>query len=416
MNEPSEIGDISLDKDAIEFAVEFMRRMREHPDIPISLEPTPRQAIALPTFLSARWMREGFLTAQDLVVAAVVTSYAENQRIACEVAMEILSGKHAKEQECEQEEGQQERELVIEEQWQLFFEDMGQGRPEAAEDDSGSGSGPGEERFSDWVRKFQGDKEYRDRIRDFAEQISLENHCSQTGASYFKEDSGVFAGEKLGQLMPGDDYSLIDFEESIENILGSGRGLSEMRYEDFIVRERRGTRKAVVILEDISGSMRAGLDGSIMCAVMLLYALRKHEVALAFFEGNPYVIKEFFDRRPIEETIDDLFSAQTMFGTMGGNVLRWAREQLEVINGRYYEKTCIICSDMGFFDIKKVIREIELMKESEIKVVIILPPTFIYESSVEAVKEAGPIIARLGDASMAMFPEILSEALSGSTL
>jgi hypothetical protein len=69
---------------------------------------------------------------------------------------------------------------------------------------------------------------------------------------------------------------------------------------------------------------------------------------------------------------------------------------------------------MGFFDIEKVVAEIRTMKRASIKVVIILPPTFIYRSCVEAVEKAGPIIIELDDDKMAQFPEIVSEVFSRS--
>lgn len=40
-----------------EFALEFVERMRDHPDVPRQLEPTVRQAISIPALLSSRYMR-----------------------------------------------------------------------------------------------------------------------------------------------------------------------------------------------------------------------------------------------------------------------------------------------------------------------------------------------------------------------
>jgi len=414
MYELEDIKGLSLDIDVLNFTSEFIRRMREHPDVPSSLEPSTRQAIAIPTLLSGRRMRRGCIGAEDFVLAAVATSCVENQDIAYKVAMGILLGKQSEKRR--EEDG---KAYALD---KMGMEVDGRGRSEIPQfvekgkKVSGSGVGGGDERFLEWVRKFRGDKEYRRRIIEMAERISLacNSRCESTSASLVKEDSGILYGEKVRYFQPGDDPSLIDFEESIENIISQCKRLSEIRYEDFIVRERRGQRMAVVLLEDISGSMSQAIKYSMTYVAILLYAFRKHEIALGFFESNPYAVKEFFDKKSVEETIESVLSARTRGGTKGGHILRWARDQLEGIDERYYEKMCIVCGDMGFHDIEEVAAEIKRMRDAGIKVVIILPPaSTCYEFCVGMVENAKPIIVELDRDEMAKFPEIMSEVILG---
>jgi len=227
-----------------------------------------------------------------------------------------------------------------------------------------------------------------------------------------KEETGPLEGEMIRPFSWGDDSEMIDFEETLENLMSQGKRLSQASYDDFVVRERRGQRKSVVFLQDISGSMSDALKHSLIYAAMLLYALRKHEIALAFFESNDYIIKRFSDGQPVEGVIDALLSARPMTGTMGGAAVRWAREQLCKINGRYYERECLIFSDFGFFDKAKVADEIMEIRNMDIKVIIILPPSFIYQSSLNNVlNRTDCAVVQLDKAKVAKFPEVIGAVI-----
>jgi len=143
----------------------------------------------------------------------------------------------------------------------------------------------------------------------------------------------------------------------------------------------------------------------------LKHFLHRHEIAFAFFESDAYVIKEFSDRKSIDHLIDEMISAESMFGTMGANVLRWGRNQLAKVEGRYHERVCIIMSDLGFFDIPKVAAEIQMLKQMDTKVIIILPPAFIYRSSLDVIGKAGCTVIELDGENIARFPEIIGEVI-----
>ena len=70
------------------FAHEFVKRMRNTQEV--RAKPSVRQTQAIPQFLSARFFRNGDLSLDDFVEAAVYTSYPPDQDIARLIAEEIL--------------------------------------------------------------------------------------------------------------------------------------------------------------------------------------------------------------------------------------------------------------------------------------------------------------------------------------
>lgn len=71
-----------------EFSVEFIRRMRNHRDI-IQI-PSSRQVLSIPKLILARYYRNGTTTPNDFIEISVMTSYPDNQKLAKDLAFEIL--------------------------------------------------------------------------------------------------------------------------------------------------------------------------------------------------------------------------------------------------------------------------------------------------------------------------------------
>jgi hypothetical protein len=367
---------LSLGEDASYFVSEFISRMRNHPEI--GSKPSIRQGSAITALLLSRQMRKGGLSARDFLRSAVMTSLPENQAIAYGIAWEILFGRKEKQGGQEEKKGgeingmypsEEERKIGKTKPWE--------GKP------SGSGVGGGDEQIMEWWAKFHGDAEYRRRLMKKAERIILNSGSKSDYTFSTREEAGPLEGDMLRRFSPGDDPESIDYEETIEELVGQGRDLSQVRYDDFILRERRRQRKAAVILQDVSGSMDLGLKPSLLCAAILLCALRNHEIALALFEGNQYIIKRFFDKKPWEEVFDAILSAKlrAQGGTVGGKTLRWCKEELKKIDGRYWERECVIFSDFGFFDRGRVMAEIKEISDMGTRIIIFLPPIPVYRTA-----------------------------------
>ncbi|MFW9895264.1 MAG: hypothetical protein ACFFD7_05615, partial [Candidatus Thorarchaeota archaeon] len=71
-----------------EFAVEFIRRMRNHPDT-IQI-PSSRQVLSIPKLIVSRYYRKGFITPSDFIEISTVTSFPDNQKLAKDIAFEVL--------------------------------------------------------------------------------------------------------------------------------------------------------------------------------------------------------------------------------------------------------------------------------------------------------------------------------------
>ena len=363
--------------DALWFTSCFIPRMRAEEEVNFS--PTCRQSTSIPSLLSSSFLRKGFLTSRDLILAAVVTSKPEDQHTARRLALEILFGEEERE-----EAGEIVPDIVKTQQ-----------RPE--------GVSGGDQLFLEWLEKLRLDRDFLFKLKAMADEIQLWSDSKCDFNLLTREEVGPLEGEKLTTFCRGDDTELIDFEESLENLLAQGKEPALLRYEDLIIRQRRGQRKAVVILQDVSASMRHALRYSKIYGAILLYALQKHELAFAFFESNDYVIKQFFDKVPIEEAIASMLAAGTKMGTMGEYALRWARQQFGKIDGRYHERECIILSDLGFDDIEEVAAEIKRLTQMDVRVSIILPPAYIYRSCLDAVKNLHCSIVEMDAGKMESF-------------
>jgi Mg-chelatase subunit ChlD len=71
-----------------EFAVEFIRRMRKHPDT-IQI-PSSRQVLSIPKLIVSRYYRKGYVTPNDFIEISTVTSFPDNQNLAKDIAFEVL--------------------------------------------------------------------------------------------------------------------------------------------------------------------------------------------------------------------------------------------------------------------------------------------------------------------------------------
>ena len=61
-----------------EYAVEFVRRMRNHPDI-VQM-PSSRQVLSIPKLILARFYRKGATNPNDFIEISAMTSFPDNQK------------------------------------------------------------------------------------------------------------------------------------------------------------------------------------------------------------------------------------------------------------------------------------------------------------------------------------------------
>lgn len=71
-----------------EFAVDFIRKMRNNPDI-VQI-PSSRQVLSIPKLILSRYYRKGTISPNDYIEISVVTSFPDNQELAKDIAFQIL--------------------------------------------------------------------------------------------------------------------------------------------------------------------------------------------------------------------------------------------------------------------------------------------------------------------------------------
>jgi hypothetical protein len=276
-------GDTSVDITAIpQFAQGFVKRMRSRPDIPANIKPSLRQSLDITRWLTTVFMEKGSISALDLIEAAVVTSYFENQPVALEVARGMLFPKK------ERPSHRSESRIKMEDKASLRDLEIGQDSPRR-----GGRELCGEERNFFWCEKGSkgvggGEGSLKAwRFRKGLTDGELKAHL-KANAKKNRGKAAIYEDPEGSMLWPyeyGVDPSSVDFEESLDSIVKKGKPLDLIGYHDFLVRKRRA-RRALVMLLDISRSM----DGEPLellkpCGAALLYSFKMDQVGIAFFES-----------------------------------------------------------------------------------------------------------------------------------
>ncbi len=362
------------------FIPEFIYRMRRSPDC--QEKPSPRQAITMGRLLLPSYLRKGHLRFEDLLNAAVVTSVVDNQRLAEKVGVEVLLNADFEEETYQ--EGDELLSLLAKRtDDDVYATPQGKGAENdfAALHDSDAdifnafqnkpdiGVGPGEDEILRvGVRAL---RERSERNREIIARL-LKERLMKLGRELERRE----AWERNPALRPfeaGEDPDLIEEERSLENILDLGRGLEEIRYDDFLMRKREKRRRNIVYIQDVSNTMFYDLEGinsinySVMSLVPLIWALRRESYGLVLYESNSHVVKDIMEDADTEGIIEELIymitynttEMEKRFGrtagslTWGGTVpqksLSWAYDQLVDLNERS-ERLCFIFSDFVLSD------------------------------------------------------------------
>ena len=221
---------------------------------------------------------------------------------------------------------------------------------------------------------------------------------------------GVLEGETSRSFVCGDDPSLVDMEETVDNLVSQGKSLSMIQPEDLRVRETIHGRRAVALLVDISGSMHGEkLTWCSIAAAMLAYCLRPDELALAFFESDTHVVKSFSDRMPVEQVADDLLNLSSQGGTMLGSALEWLCDELRGLSQR--RKNALILTDAGIFDLEDCAGPCRLLSALHTSTTWFVPQSQWAEPEAAALARWSRGTIVLLHSNWKRFPKLISEAL-----
>jgi hypothetical protein len=361
------------------FIPEFITRLRVSRDC--EAKPSPRQGINMGRLMLPPYLRQGYLSFNDLLNAAVVTSHVECQRVAEKIAAEILVNLEHEEQEPEYDfTGEDFLSLLskkMQEEVYVTPHGIGQENDFAASHNStvdqfesfqnkpDIGVGPGEDEIvKTGVKAMKNSKseETRKILADL-----LKERLLKLGREFERRE----AWEKQRSVTPfqqGEDPDLIDEERSLENILDLGRSIDEIRYDDFMMRQRDRQKRTIIYILDISNTMFYDLEGinsisySVISMVPLMWGLRREKYGLCLYESNSHIVKDLYEEINIMPALEDLISMITMTttemekrfsgglskmtwgGTVPGKSLQWAYDQITDISDRS-DRVVFIFSD-----------------------------------------------------------------------
>jgi hypothetical protein len=351
------------------FVPEFITRMRLSRECEI--KPSPRQGINMGKLMLPPYLRQGYLSFNDLLNAAVVTSNLECQRVAEKIAAEILVNLDHEEQEPEYDfTGEDFLSLLtknVQEEIYVTPHGIGQENDFAAAHNStvdqfesfqnkpDIGVGPGEDEIvktSVRVMKNSKSEENRKILADL-----LKERLLKLGREFERKEDWA-KQRSITPFQQGEDPDLIDEERSLDNILDLGRSIDEIRYDDFMMRRRDRQKRTIIYILDISNTMFYDLEGinsisySVLSLVPLMWGLRREKHGLCLYESNSHIVKDLYEEINIMPALEDLIGMVTMTttemekrfsgglskmtwgGTVPGKSLQWAYDQITDISDR----------------------------------------------------------------------------------
>ncbi|TFF93785.1 hypothetical protein EU546_05790 [Candidatus Thorarchaeota archaeon] len=175
----------------------------------------------------------------------------------------------------------------------------------------------------------------------------------------------------------GDDIDLIDLEETIDYLLSSGRTTFDaVDPEDFLITETYQGQRAFFWALDKSGSMHdPNKLGMLAISVMAgLYGVQQDDFGVVLFDSTTHIVKEITDKTvSVDKVASDLLDVRASGGTGGRQSMRLALDNLE--KSRAKEKCFIFNTDMYLSDQAECEKLAGLMKQQDIRVIILVPKT-----------------------------------------
>ena len=273
-------------------------------------------------------------------------------------------------------------------------------------------AGTGENLLKQWfVHRRDLPVESKAKVKELAKKMLIEIGIHYARARLGSSVSGPIPINLVRPYTIGDDFENIDLDETILNLLEKGKKLDHINYDDFYVYETgKGQRSACFEL-DISGSMSGEkLAYMALSAVMLIYALKKEELGIAFFESDTHVLKNMSEKKDLEELADELLSVVAKGGTRMQSALEWARKQFKE-NSSSREKLNILFTDAEVFDLKEAIEELRIFRSMGIDFILVCPENqFNLKEAQKMAKIAGGQLLTLKN--WEEFPKLMSDILN----
>ncbi len=273
-------------------------------------------------------------------------------------------------------------------------------------------AGNGENLLQQWfIHRNKLPEPTKQKVKELAKKMLIELGIYYSRARLGSSTTGPIPINIVRPYSIGDDFENIDLEETLNNILEKGKKLDHIKYDDFFVYETaKGLRTACFEL-DISGSMTGDkLAYMSISATMLIYALRKDELGITFFESNTHVLKNVDEEINLDKLADELLSIKARGGTRLQSALEWANKQFkDHTNSR--EKLNVLFTDAEVFDIKEAIVEFRKMRSLGVDFILVCPEaSYNLKEAKRMVKVAGGQL--LSIKNWEDFPKVFSDIIN----
>ncbi|MFX1297199.1 MAG: VWA domain-containing protein, partial [Promethearchaeota archaeon] len=273
-------------------------------------------------------------------------------------------------------------------------------------------AGSGENLLKQWfIHRQHLPANIKDKVKELAKKMLIELGIYYSRARLGSSVSGPIPINVVRPFAIGDDFENVDLEETIGNILEKGKKLDHINYDDFFVYETAKGLRSVCVELDISGSMSGDKLSSMGIAVtMLVYGLKKDELAITFFESDTHILKELDEKINLEQLADELLSVQARGGTMLSKALEWGRRQFKE-KSITREKLNILFTDAEIYDLKQSMEELRIFRSMDVDFVLVVPETsYNLEDSKKMVKIAGGQLLTIEN--WEDFPKLISDIIN----
>jgi len=277
---------------------------------------------------------------------------------------------------------------------------------------SSLGAGSGLDLLEQWFfSRHNISQKVKRKLKEIIKHIMIDLGIKSANSLIGSANSGPIVENIVIPYTPGDDFELIDLEETISNLLERGKTVETITNDDFLVSKTTQGLRCLVLELDISGSMSGQkLSQMALCATMLVYAFKPEELALTFFESNTHKVKNLDQDIELEKLVEELLEIQARGGTCINSALKWANNQFEK-KGRSKHKLNVLFTDADVFDFKNSMKELKKMSEKGIKFVMVVPKfNFSSVMANKMVKEANGVLLTLNQ--WRDFPKLISEIIT----
>ncbi len=235
-----------------EFAIDFIRRMRNHHDI-VQI-PSSRQVLAIPKLILSRYYRKGHVSPNDYIEISTVTSFPDNQDLAKDIAFEILFPNYKKD-------------LV-----QSFFENEFNGSNNSVDQTLESEIKSELDQLQEIIEEIEMSKLINEdsiqKLENFLEQIDLNRELEpyNSALNFFNDDSELYK-EEINSLEKLIEEAKKRLEEKINSltpqdlIAGNNLKMNDLIQEKSLREWEKITSKALNnenISEDLNNLLKSG--------------------------------------------------------------------------------------------------------------------------------------------------------------